>query len=57
MAKDIELPKTPPEAIARAILEGVERGEEDILPDPMSRQVFAAWAHDPKGVEHQFAAM
>jgi NAD(P)-dependent dehydrogenase (short-subunit alcohol dehydrogenase family) len=57
MAKGIPLAKTSPEAVAQAILEGVARGDEDILPDPMSREVFAAWARDPKGVEHQFASM
>ncbi|WP_199243324.1 SDR family NAD(P)-dependent oxidoreductase [Vitiosangium sp. GDMCC 1.1324] len=57
MAKDIQLPKTSPEAVARAILEGVARGDEDILPDLTSREVFAAWARDPESVERQLAAI
>jgi len=57
MSKEITLPKTSPDAVARAILEGIERGEEDILPDPMARQVFAGWKSDPKAIEHQFASM
>jgi NAD(P)-dependent dehydrogenase (short-subunit alcohol dehydrogenase family) len=57
MAKDITLPKTSPADVARAIVAGVQRGDEDILPDPMSQQVYAAWVADPKAVERQFAAM
>ncbi|APR88523.1 Oxidoreductase [Minicystis rosea] len=57
MAKNIQLPKTSPEAVARAILEGVARGDEDILPDPTSREVFAVWSRDPKSVERQLAAI
>jgi NAD(P)-dependent dehydrogenase (short-subunit alcohol dehydrogenase family) len=57
MAREITLPKTAPSAVARAILEGVERGDEDIFPDPMARQVGDAWAKSPKDVERMFAAM
>jgi NAD(P)-dependent dehydrogenase (short-subunit alcohol dehydrogenase family) len=57
MAKAITLPKTSPEDVARAILDGVARGDEDICPDPMSRDVYAKWAASPKDVEHQFASM
>lgn len=57
MAKDIQLPKTSPAEAARAIVEGIAAGDEDILPDPMARQVFAQWLRDPKSVERQFGAM
>jgi NAD(P)-dependent dehydrogenase (short-subunit alcohol dehydrogenase family) len=57
MAKDITLPKTSPADVARAILEGIARGDEDILPDPMARQVWEGWTKDPKAVERQFGAM
>jgi short-subunit dehydrogenase len=57
MAKDISLAKTSPVDVARAILEGVEKGEEDIAPDAMSRQVLAAWRANPKELERQFASM
>jgi hypothetical protein len=33
------------------------RGDEDIFPDPMARQVYSAWRQDHKAVERQFAAM
>lgn len=57
MAKDFDLPKTSPQHVARAVLDGVEAGLEDITPDPMSRDVHGAWLKDPKGVERQFGAM
>lgn len=57
MAREITLPKTSAEDVAQAIVEGVERGDEDICPDPMSRQAFAAWKAGPKDLERQFASM
>jgi NAD(P)-dependent dehydrogenase (short-subunit alcohol dehydrogenase family) len=57
MIRDFQMPKTPPIDIARAVLDGVTAGEEDIFPDPMSQQVYAAWRQDPKAVERQFASM
>jgi hypothetical protein len=57
MSRDITLPKTSPEAVARAIVDGVERGDEDICPDPMSREVFARWLTAPKELERQFGSM
>src|SRR6266852_812945 len=36
MSRGVDMPKSSPEAVARGILDGVESGEEDIFPDPMS---------------------
>jgi NAD(P)-dependent dehydrogenase (short-subunit alcohol dehydrogenase family) len=57
MSRNIQLPKTSADAVARAIVEGVERGDEDILPDPMSTAVFAKWMASPKELERQFGRM
>jgi len=38
MSQGLEIPKASPESVARAIFDGVEKGEEDIFPDPMSNQ-------------------
>jgi NAD(P)-dependent dehydrogenase (short-subunit alcohol dehydrogenase family) len=57
MIRSFQMPKTPPIDIARAVLTAVAAGEEDIFPDPMSQQVYAAWRQDPKAVERQFASM
>jgi NAD(P)-dependent dehydrogenase (short-subunit alcohol dehydrogenase family) len=56
MARDVTLPKTPPAEVARAILDAIEAGDEDIFPDPMSRQVAEAWSASPKSVERMFGA-
>jgi len=57
MLKGVDMPKTPPHAIAEEVLAGVVADIEDIFPDPMSKQLYSQWASDHKGVERQFAAM
>jgi NAD(P)-dependent dehydrogenase (short-subunit alcohol dehydrogenase family) len=57
MARSFEIPKPPAIDVARATLAGVDANEEDIYPDSMSQQVYAAWRADHKAVERQFAAM
>jgi NAD(P)-dependent dehydrogenase (short-subunit alcohol dehydrogenase family) len=57
MLKGVEMPKAAPVDVASAVLRGVEADEEDIFPDPMSRQLYAQWATDHKAIERQFAAM
>jgi NAD(P)-dependent dehydrogenase (short-subunit alcohol dehydrogenase family) len=57
MARSFEIPKPPAIDVARATLAGVDANEEDIYPDPMSQQVYAAWRADHKAVERQFGAM
>lgn len=57
MARSLTIPKTPAIDVARATLAGLEAGEEDIFPDPVSREIYSAWRQDHKAVERQFAAM
>jgi NAD(P)-dependent dehydrogenase (short-subunit alcohol dehydrogenase family) len=58
MVRDLDIPKTPPEDVARATLDGVERGEEDIFPDPMSQTLADRWrAGVAKELERQNAAL
>jgi NAD(P)-dependent dehydrogenase (short-subunit alcohol dehydrogenase family) len=58
MVRALEIPKTPPEDVARATLDGVERGEEEIFPDPMSQLLADRWrAGVAKDLERQNAAM
>jgi NAD(P)-dependent dehydrogenase (short-subunit alcohol dehydrogenase family) len=57
MAKALEIPKASPESVARAILDGVEKGEEDIFPDPLSMGLASAWRDGPlKALERGNAA-
>jgi NAD(P)-dependent dehydrogenase (short-subunit alcohol dehydrogenase family) len=57
MLADVDMAKTSPADIAVAVLAGIEAGQDDIFPDPMSTQLYAAWKQDHKAVEKQFAAM
>ncbi len=57
MLDGIDIPKTSPVEIAQAIIDGVNAGKEDIFPDPMSKEVYAAWNVDHKNIEKQFASM
>jgi NAD(P)-dependent dehydrogenase (short-subunit alcohol dehydrogenase family) len=58
MVRDLEVPKTSPAAVARATLDGVEQGEEEIFPDPMSQSFADAWrAGFAKEFERQNAAL
>jgi len=53
MTRTFEMAKTSPEAVAQAIIDGIERGVEDIYPDPASRDMFATWQRDLKQLERQ----
>ena len=57
MLKGVEMPKAAPLDVASAVLRGIEADEEDILPDPMSRELYAQWMTDHKAIERQFATM
>jgi NAD(P)-dependent dehydrogenase (short-subunit alcohol dehydrogenase family) len=57
MTRDLDIPKTSPESVASAILDGVERGEEDIFPDPISQTLADSWRGGAaKALERQNAA-
>lgn len=57
MLAGVELPKASPEDIAARVVAGLRADAEDIFPDPMSEQLYAAWCADHKAVERQFATM
>jgi len=57
MIRGLEIPKSSPESVARAILDGVERGEEEVFPDPMSGSMAESWRSGAaKALERQNAA-
>jgi NAD(P)-dependent dehydrogenase (short-subunit alcohol dehydrogenase family) len=57
MTRGFEIPKARPESVARAIFDGVENGEEDIFPDPMSESIADSWRNGAvKGMERESAA-
>ncbi|HEY3089682.1 MAG TPA: SDR family NAD(P)-dependent oxidoreductase [Jatrophihabitantaceae bacterium] len=51
MTRDLDIPKSPPESVARAIFDGIENGDEDIFPDPLSQALADGWR---AGVAKQF---
>ena len=58
MTRGFEIPKASPQSVARAIFEGVESGEEDIFPDPMSAKLAESWRSGAvKALEHESAAL
>ena len=57
MSRDLNIPKFPPESVAQGILNGLENGEEEIFPDPVSESLAEGWrAGVAKGLERQFKA-
>jgi NAD(P)-dependent dehydrogenase (short-subunit alcohol dehydrogenase family) len=58
MVQDLDIPKASAESVARAILDGVEAGEEDIFPDPLSQTLAGGWRDGAaKALERQNAAL
>ena len=57
MNRGFEIPKASPESAAVGIFDGLEKGEEDIFPDPASQSIAAeGWRTGaPKALERQFA--
>jgi NAD(P)-dependent dehydrogenase (short-subunit alcohol dehydrogenase family) len=58
MSRGLDVPKASPESVAQAIFDGVENGEEDIFPDPMSASMAESWRGGAaKALERQYAAL
>jgi NAD(P)-dependent dehydrogenase (short-subunit alcohol dehydrogenase family) len=57
MNRGFDIPKASTESAARGIFAGLERGEEEIFPDPVSQSVADGWRSGAaKALERQFAA-
>ena len=56
MAEKLTVAKTPAADGASAILDGLEAGVEDILPDVVAQQVGETYFRSPKTLEQQVAA-
>jgi NAD(P)-dependent dehydrogenase (short-subunit alcohol dehydrogenase family) len=57
MTRGLEIPKASPPSVARAIFDGVDNGEEDIFPDPISQTMADSWRGSvAKALERQYAA-
>jgi NAD(P)-dependent dehydrogenase (short-subunit alcohol dehydrogenase family) len=57
MNRGLDIPKASPESVARAIFQGVETGEEEIFPDPVSQSMAESWRSGAaKALERENAA-
>jgi NAD(P)-dependent dehydrogenase (short-subunit alcohol dehydrogenase family) len=58
MNRGFEIPKASPESAAVGIFDGLEKGEEDIFPDPASQSITEGWRNGvAKALERQFASV
>ncbi|WP_328766055.1 SDR family NAD(P)-dependent oxidoreductase [Streptomyces sp. NBC_00286] len=58
MSRDLDIPKASPQSVATAVFDGVEKGEDDIFPDPQSQAVADSWCTGAvKALERNFAAL
>jgi NAD(P)-dependent dehydrogenase (short-subunit alcohol dehydrogenase family) len=58
MNRGLDIPKASAESVARAIFDGVEKGEEEIFPDPMSQSMAESWRSGAaKALERQLSAL
>jgi NAD(P)-dependent dehydrogenase (short-subunit alcohol dehydrogenase family) len=58
MTTGLDIPKASPASVAAAIFDGLENGEEEIFPDPMSELLAESWRSGAvKGLEGQNAAL
>jgi NAD(P)-dependent dehydrogenase (short-subunit alcohol dehydrogenase family) len=58
MGPRTDIPKASVESVARAILDGVENGDEEIFPDPLSGAMAEGWRNSAsKALERQMAAL
>lgn len=57
MNRDLDIPKATTQYAASAIFDGIENGDEEIFPDPVSETVAQPWRDGPaKSLERQNAA-
>ena len=58
MTQGLDIPKASAASVAQAILDGVENGDEEIFPDPLSALIADGWGTGAvKTLERQNAAM
>lgn len=57
MNRGLEIPKASPESAAQRIFDGLEKGDEEIFPDPTSLSIAEGWRTGAlKALEREFSA-
>jgi len=58
MIRGWDIPKASPESVARAIFDGVDNGEDEIFPDPLSAEMAESRRRGAaKALERENAAL
>ncbi len=58
LTEGLNIPKATPQSVAAAVFDALQRDEQDIFPDPMSRSVAQGWHSSPaKELERQYAEL
>ncbi|MFJ1764853.1 SDR family NAD(P)-dependent oxidoreductase [Amycolatopsis sp. NPDC088138] len=58
MSRALDIPKASPESVAHAIFDGVEKGDDEIFPDPVSDAMAESWRGGAaKALERQYAGL
>jgi NAD(P)-dependent dehydrogenase (short-subunit alcohol dehydrogenase family) len=58
MTRGLDIPKATPRSVAAAVFDALERDEQDIFPDPVSRSIAQGWRESPiKELERQYAEL
>lgn len=55
MLKNVPIDKASPAEVAKGLLAGIERGDEDIFPDPTAQHMGALWEKSPRELHRAFA--
>jgi short-subunit dehydrogenase len=56
MLRGVDIPKASPESVAQAIFDAMDKGEEEIFPDPASAPLADSWRDSAvKMLERQLA--
>ena len=58
MVRALDIPKASPQSVAQGIFDAVDKGEEDIFPDPLSQSMADSWRSSAaKALERRNAAL
>ena len=57
MAAELPMEKASAAVVAEAIVDGLERGQEEIYPDPFAVDFGSTYAVDPKALERRLALL
>jgi NAD(P)-dependent dehydrogenase (short-subunit alcohol dehydrogenase family) len=57
MAKSVDLEKTTPETVGKAVVNALANSQEDLYPDPMAENMYQGWKADAKAMEQKMTEM